>query len=52
MGKHDQHLPRRNDNRGIHPNSPGVSARERKDIAAKQGRGTKDDAKAARARKR
>jgi hypothetical protein len=51
MGQHDKHLPRRNDNKGIAQDQKNVTPRQRKDVAAKQGRGTKDDAKAARAKK-
>jgi hypothetical protein len=51
MGQHDKHLPRRDDNKGISMSQANVTPRQRKDVAAKQGRGTKQDAKAARAKK-
>lgn len=50
MGLFDKHLPHKDDNKGIGPQAD-VSARERKEIAKQQGRVTKDEAKAAKAKK-
>lgn len=50
MGVHDKHLPRRDDNKGIGFQAD-VTFKQRKEIAAKQGQGTKADAKKAKARK-
>jgi len=48
MSKHTEHLPRRDLNKGVP--SKGSNQRSLKELAARQGLGTKADAKNAKAR--
>lgn len=45
LGTHDSHLPRRNHNKMVESKTVSTSAAERKEVAAHQGWGTKQDAK-------
>ena len=50
MGKHDSHLPRKNDNRQVKGMDERDSGTFGRDVARGQGQTTKLDAKAAKAR--
>lgn len=52
MGKHDEHLPRKNINRKVKGMDEQSSGKFGRDVAKGQGQQTKQDAKAARAGRR